>query len=86
MKGNKSKYVKERIKRGAWSRLRKVSFDLQQISFILLSFNQSYKKVSPEKKIIQNKTDSIFSLSPNLSKSSSKLRIFLFSFLAKRKL
>lgn len=34
LKGGKSKYVIERIKRGAWSRLRKVSFDLQQISFI----------------------------------------------------
>jgi len=27
----------ERIKRGAWSRLRKVSFDLQQISFIRIT-------------------------------------------------
>ncbi|MBU2495897.1 MAG: hypothetical protein KJ935_05325 [Candidatus Omnitrophica bacterium] len=34
LKGGKSKYEKERIRRGAWSRLRKVSFDLQQISFI----------------------------------------------------
>ncbi|MFQ6073495.1 MAG: hypothetical protein ACE5KT_12460 [Methanosarcinales archaeon] len=37
MKGGKSKYVIERIKRGAWSRLRKVSFDLQQISFIRIT-------------------------------------------------
>jgi hypothetical protein len=37
LKGGKSKYEKERIKRGAWSRLRKVSFDLQQISFIKIS-------------------------------------------------
>ncbi|MEW6203309.1 MAG: hypothetical protein AB1546_15125 [bacterium] len=37
LKGGKSKYVMERIKRGAWSRLRKVSFDLQQISFIKIT-------------------------------------------------
>lgn len=37
LKGGKSKYVAERIKRGAWSRLRKTSFDLQQISFIKLT-------------------------------------------------
>lgn len=37
LKGGKSKYEKERIKRGAWSRLRKVSFDLQQISFIKIT-------------------------------------------------
>lgn len=37
LKGGKSKYVKDRIERGAWSRLRKVSFDLQQISFIRLT-------------------------------------------------
>jgi len=37
LKGRKSKYVIERIKRGAWSRLRKVSFDLQQISFIKIT-------------------------------------------------
>ncbi|MBI2039408.1 MAG: hypothetical protein HYT22_04025 [Candidatus Niyogibacteria bacterium] len=34
LKGEESKYVKERKARGAWSRLRKVSFSLQQISFI----------------------------------------------------
>ncbi|MFH1612814.1 MAG: hypothetical protein ABIB46_03680 [bacterium] len=34
LKGGLSEYSIERIKRGAWSRLRKVSFDLQQISFI----------------------------------------------------
>lgn len=34
LKGGKSKYEIERIKRGAWSRLRKTHFDLQQISFI----------------------------------------------------
>jgi len=33
-KGGKSKYEFERIKRGAWSRLRKVGFNLEQISFI----------------------------------------------------
>lgn len=37
LKGGKSKYVIERIKRGDWSRLRKVSFDLQQISFIRIT-------------------------------------------------
>lgn len=37
LKGGLSKYSKERIKRGAWSRLRKVSFDLQQISFIRIT-------------------------------------------------
>lgn len=37
LKGGKSKYVMERIRRGAWSRLRKVSFDLQQISFIRIT-------------------------------------------------
>ncbi|HLE08245.1 MAG TPA: hypothetical protein VI914_01270 [Thermodesulfobacteriota bacterium] len=37
LKGGQSKYVKERIKRGAWSRLRKVQFDLQQISFIRIT-------------------------------------------------
>jgi len=34
LKGGKSKYEFERIKRGAWSRLRKVEFKLEQISFI----------------------------------------------------
>ncbi|MFQ3574486.1 MAG: hypothetical protein SNJ53_07635 [Thermodesulfovibrionales bacterium] len=37
LKGGISKYEKERIERGAWSRLRKVSFDLQQISFIRIT-------------------------------------------------
>ena len=37
VKGGKSKYTKERIKRGAWSRRRKVSFDLEQISFIRIT-------------------------------------------------
>ncbi len=36
MKGGMSTYSKTRIARGAWSRLRKVEFDLQQISFILI--------------------------------------------------
>lgn len=36
-KGKKSKYELARIKRGSWSRLRKVSFDLQQISFIRIT-------------------------------------------------
>jgi hypothetical protein len=37
LKGEKSKYELDRIKRGAWSRLRKVTFDLQQISFIRIT-------------------------------------------------
>jgi len=37
LKGGLSDYSVERIKRGAWSRLRKVSFDLQQISFIKIT-------------------------------------------------
>lgn len=37
LKGGISDYEKARIKRGAWSRLRKVSFDLQQISFIQIT-------------------------------------------------
>ena len=34
LKGEKSDYEKERIKRGAWSRLRKTKFTLKQILFI----------------------------------------------------
>jgi len=37
LKGGKSDYEIERIQRGAWSRLRKVSFDLKQISFIAIT-------------------------------------------------
>jgi hypothetical protein len=37
LKGGKSKYEKDRIARGAWSRLRKVSYDLKQIAFIQLT-------------------------------------------------
>jgi hypothetical protein len=37
LKGGKSRYEMERIARGAWSRLRKVSFTLEQISFIRLT-------------------------------------------------
>ncbi len=37
LKGGKSKYELERIERGAWSRLRKVSFNLKQISFIRIT-------------------------------------------------
>ena len=37
LKGAKSKYMMANEKRGAWSRLRKVSFDLQQVSFIRLT-------------------------------------------------
>jgi hypothetical protein len=39
LKGGKSDYTKERIKRGAWSRLRKVCFDLKQICFIEITEN-----------------------------------------------
>ena len=37
IKGGKSRYELERIQRGAWSRLRKVCFGLQHISFIRLT-------------------------------------------------
>lgn len=37
LKGGKSKYEIERVQRGAWSRLRKVSFNLKQISFIKIT-------------------------------------------------
>lgn len=37
LKGGMSDYSVRRIERGAWSRLRKVSFDLQQISFIKIT-------------------------------------------------
>ncbi|MBL7141275.1 MAG: hypothetical protein ISS74_10240 [Planctomycetes bacterium] len=37
VKGGASKYTKDRIKRGAWSRRRKVSFALEQISFIQIT-------------------------------------------------
>jgi hypothetical protein len=37
LKGGPSAYELGRIERGAWSRLRKVSFDLQQISFIKIT-------------------------------------------------
>lgn len=37
LKGGISEYEKERVRRGAWSRLRKVSLDLKQISFIQIT-------------------------------------------------
>ena len=37
LKGGKSKFEMARIERGAWSRLRKVSFKLKQISFIKIT-------------------------------------------------
>ena len=37
LKGGLSDYSLERIKRGAWSRLRKVSFNLKQIAFIRIT-------------------------------------------------
>ncbi len=43
LKGGLSKYSLERIKRGAWSRLRKVSFELKQISFIRITDNTLVK-------------------------------------------
>lgn len=36
LKGGKSQYELDRVQRGAWSRTRKVCFDLQQISFIIV--------------------------------------------------
>ena len=59
LKGGKSKYEKERIARGAWSRLRKVSFDLQQISFLKIdaeilknagSFQKNFRNSNGEKR------------------------------------
>ncbi len=43
LKGGLSKYSQERIKRGAWSRLRKVAFNLKQISFIRITDNTLIK-------------------------------------------
>jgi len=37
LKGGRSDYEVERIRRGAWSRLRKVSFALEQVSFIQIT-------------------------------------------------
>jgi len=37
VKGGQSKYTKDRITRGAWSRRRKVSFGLEQVSFIRIT-------------------------------------------------
>src|SRR5579859_527042 len=37
LKGGKSKYELARVERGAWSRLRKVSFNLDQTSFIKIT-------------------------------------------------
>ena len=39
LKGGKSEYEKDNKKRGAWSRLRKTQFTLQQISFIKIDKN-----------------------------------------------
>ena len=39
LKGGKSSYEIKRIKRGAWSRLRKVHFSLKQVSFIQIDKN-----------------------------------------------
>ncbi len=61
LKGGKSKYEIERIKRGAWSRLRKVSFNLKQITFIRIddatlikcgSFQENFRNANgrPRKK------------------------------------
>ncbi|HOQ48530.1 MAG TPA: hypothetical protein PLV01_01735 [Candidatus Kapabacteria bacterium] len=49
IKGELSKYEIERIQRGAWSRLRKVSFDLKQISFILINDDTLMKSGSFQK-------------------------------------
>lgn len=37
VKGGKSQYEIDRVRRGAWSRLRKVSFDLKQVSFLKIT-------------------------------------------------
>lgn len=37
IKGGKSKYELERIKRGAWSRLRKTEFNIQEIIFVKIN-------------------------------------------------
>ena len=37
LKGGKSKYERERIQRGTWSRIRKISFDLHQIAFLRMT-------------------------------------------------
>jgi hypothetical protein len=37
LKGGLSEYEKKRIKRGAWSRLRKVSFDLERVALIQIT-------------------------------------------------
>jgi hypothetical protein len=37
LKGGPTEYSLDRVNRGAWSRLRKVSLDLQQISFIIIN-------------------------------------------------
>ena len=37
LKGGQSEYERKRIERGAWSRLRKVSVDLEQIAFIKIT-------------------------------------------------
>jgi hypothetical protein len=77
-KGEASKYVRERIKRGAWSRLRKVSFDLEQISFIQItdetliksgSFQSGFRNAdgSPRRP----------KLSINLEKIESELKYFI---------
>ncbi|MEK7665034.1 MAG: hypothetical protein AAB361_02760 [Patescibacteria group bacterium] len=39
LKGGKSEFEKQRIERGAWSRLRKMSFDLEEIVFIKINGN-----------------------------------------------
>lgn len=46
LEGGLSEYSFDRIKRGGWSRLRKVSFDLQQISFIKITNNTLVKSGS----------------------------------------
>ncbi len=43
LKGGLSQYEKERVKRGAWSRIRKVAFNLLQISFIKITDNTLIK-------------------------------------------
>ncbi len=58
LKGGLSKYSKERIKRGAWSRLRKVEFNLKQICFISID-NKTLKSAGLFQKDFRNANGSL---------------------------
>lgn len=53
LKGGISKYEKERVRRGAWSRLRKVSFRLREVALIALS-EESLKRTGSFQKDFRN--------------------------------